>query len=603
MEEIVGSKWHYWVTSKARLDYPEHGVDLFQCNQDLALIHRAFGGDPGKRISNTFVRKSENSRNWLQKLAGTGDSWALPYVDHEFVRLPETLAVFPDTDLNRRLYRWLAVLAVFIKTPSVDTLVANQQATRALLAAYPGFRNDYHDLTNAIIQLRPVPKSPENIMLERTICQALQQPGSVSEKVDLDNAYPIWMWIYPTPVQAVKQAGDKQDIDSQGQNKNTGKDQRQKSYQAEQVEDPDGRSGLMAFRMESLFSWIDFVPVDRTEDDQSDVNQDVADDLDKLSISPNSTGAKRVRMDLDIVTADKTDIIVEPTEVMLPEWDYRTKVLKQNYCCLKNFELAVSAGIELPNHLYNPAQKLRRQFESLVPQKKRLKRQTEGDEIDLDAWLDCISDPQQQGKDALFEQYRRTHRDISCLLLADLSLSTDAWVSDAGRVIDIVKDSIFLFAEALSGSGDRFALCGFSSKKRTLINWHAIKTFDQTFNDLVRSKIASIEPGFYTRMGAAIRHSTTLLEQEQSTNKILLLLTDGKPNDLDRYEGRYGIEDTRHALLEARQKGIIPYCVTIDQYAREYLPYIFGKGAYTLVQNPAQLPSRLPGLYAQLTQM
>ena len=372
MEEIVGSKWHYWVTNKARLDYPEHSVDLFQCNIDLALVHGAFGGDPGKRISNTFVRKSKNSRNWLQKLAGTADSWALPYVDHEFIRLPETLAVFPDADLNRRLYRWLAVLAVFIKTPSVDTSMANQQATRALLAAYPGFSNDYHDLTNAIIQLRPIPKSPENILLERTICQALQQPGSVAEKVDLDNAYPIWMWIYPAPVQAVKQAGDKQDLDSQGRNKNTGKDQRRKSYQAEQVEDPDGRSGLMAFRMESLFSWIDFVPVDRTEDGQSDVNQDVADDLDKLSISPNSTGAKRVRMDLDIVTTDETDIIIEPTEVMLPEWDYRTKVLKQNHCCLKNIELAVSAGIELPNHLYNSAQKLRRQFESLVPQKKRL---------------------------------------------------------------------------------------------------------------------------------------------------------------------------------------------------------------------------------------
>ncbi len=603
MEEFVGSQWHQWITRKARLDYPEYGVELTQIKDELALIHRAFGGDAGKRISNTFVRQHKNSRNWVQKLAGTGHAWALSHIDHEFIRLPENLAVFANADLNRRLYRWLAALAVFIESPVENTFMANQLAAKKLLTVYPGFARDYQKLVNEMIQLRPQQKLSDKKIFEDKISAALIQPGSVTDALDLSAVYPVWMWFYPSPAQAVKQIHHSQDADSTLQNAAKATDQQHKSYQAEQVDDPDSRSGLMAFRMESLFSWIDFVPVDRTEDDQSDVNPDVADDLDKLSISPSSTSAKRVRMDLDIAIADEQDVTIEPAEIMLPEWDYRIKTLKQYHCCLKNIDTAVSSAVSLPDHLYSAARKLRRQFESLVPQKRRLKRQADGSEIDLDAWLNFVSDPAQPDQKGLYEQYRRSHRDISCLLLADLSLSTDSWVSDAGRVIDIIRDSLFLFAEALSSSGDRFALYGFSSKKRTSVNWHEIKAFIQPYDDPVRGRIVEIEPGFYTRMGAAIRYSTCLLEREPSTSKILLLLTDGKPNDLDRYEGRYGIEDTRHALLEARQKGIIPYCVTIDQYAREYLPYIFGKGAYTLVQNPAQLPSRLPGLYAQLTQM
>ncbi len=102
-------------------------------------------------------------------------------------------------------------------------------------------------------------------------------------------------------------------------------------------------------------------------------------------------------------------------------------------------------------------------------------------------------------------------------------------------------------------------------------------------------------------MGAAIRYASQLLEKETAEQKLLLLLTDGKPNDLDKYEGRYGIEDTRMARLEAKKLGIKPFCVTIDEQAEDYLPYLFGKNAYAFIKKAEDLPKKLPLLYARLT--
>ena len=187
------------------------------------------------------------------------------------------------------------------------------------------------------------------------------------------------------------------------------------------------------------------------------------------------------------------------------------------------------------------------------------------------------------------------------MLLADLSLSTDAHINDNARVVDVIRDSLFLFSEALTATGDRFALHGFSSRNRNNIRFYNIKDFDEKYNDDVRGHINAIKPGYYTRMGAAIRHASQLLAKEGSGQKLLLILTDGKPNDLDKYEGRYGIEDTRQAVLEAERLGLRPFCVTIDEQAEDYLPYLFGSRSYVLIRNAEELPKKLPLLYLRLT--
>jgi nitric oxide reductase NorD protein len=186
-------------------------------------------------------------------------------------------------------------------------------------------------------------------------------------------------------------------------------------------------------------------------------------------------------------------------------------------------------------------------------------------------------------------------------LLADLSLSTDTWVDDHHRVIDVIRDSLFLFSESLHATGDPYAVYGFSSRKRDPVRVHLLKAFEERYGASVRGRISAIRPGYYTRMGAALRYGSRLLKERKEARRLLLLLTDGKPNDLDQYEGRYGIEDSRKAVLEARNAGLEPFCVTIDAKGNDYLPHLFGSGGYVVLHNPADLPKRLPLLYARLT--
>jgi len=134
------------------------------------------------------------------------------------------------------------------------------------------------------------------------------------------------------------------------------------------------------------------------------------------------------------------------------------------------------------------------------------------------------------------------------------------------------------------------------------VRMQELKTFGERYGNDTRGRIQALKPGYYTRMGAAIRQATGLLGNVKHRRKLLLLVTDGKPNDLDLYEGRYGVEDTREAVLEARRQGVLPFCITIDREAGDYLPYMFGANGYTLIEDPRQLPFRLPQLYKQLTQ-
>jgi nitric oxide reductase NorD protein len=130
---------------------------------------------------------------------------------------------------------------------------------------------------------------------------------------------------------------------------------------------------------------------------------------------------------------------------------------------------------------------------------------------------------------------------------------------------------------------------------------HTLKGFDERYGATVRGRIGAVKPGYYTRMGAAVRHATGLLARQPGGRRLLLLLSDGKPNDLDKYEGRYGIEDTRHAVRQARRLGLTPFCVTIDERGNDYLPHLFGNDGYVVIRRPSELPSRLPLLYARLT--
>jgi nitric oxide reductase NorD protein len=328
--------------------------------------------------------------------------------------------------------------------------------------------------------------------------------------------------------------------------------------------------------------------------------------MDKLAIARDGkTIASRVRFDLDLPSAAADDIPLK-SGILLPEWDWKKRILKKDQCRLDLLDARDDPPIEVPERLRKPVRKVRQQLEALAPSRRWFKNQPDGSELDVDACVRSWSDRRAGHSDNDFGSYlklERHERDMACLVLADLSLSTDAWVSDTARVIDVIRDSLMMFSEALGATGDNFALYGFSSRRRENIRFHQIKTFEEKHGAPTRGRIAALKPGYYTRMGAAIRYASRILEKQPNALRLMLILSDGKPNDLDQYDSRYGIEDTRMSLIEARTAGLKPFCVTIDKEGEGYLPHLFGPAGFTVIRKPEDLPSRLPMLYAQLTAM
>ncbi len=189
---------------------------------------------------------------------------------------------------------------------------------------------------------------------------------------------------------------------------------------------------------------------------------------------------------------------------------------------------------------------------------------------------------------------------MAITLLVDVSGSTDAWIAPGRRVIDVEREALLLVCIALDGLGEPFCVQAFSGEGPQGVVVRSIKAFDERYDNAVALRIAGLEPERYTRAGAAIRHASALLMGQPAAHRLLLMLSDGKPNDADGYEGRYGVEDMRQAVTEARLQGIAPFCLTIDRQAAHYLPYVFGPRQYALLARPALLPAILLDWLRQL---
>lgn len=606
VEEWAGSVWHKFITRKADPEFPEFKVELEPIQNGLALLFRAMGGGHEVSVEAAQARKMMVKRSFLQKVAGTAQQLTVAWRDAQSVRLPPSIATYPDERLNLELYRWLSILSAHAG-PMQHWGRDNQRWIAELMDQYPALQKRYTELVLAHLALRPEPKSlpPDEAKLEEAIRQALLKPGTVDEFPGSERApWPVALWLYPplnlgNPQQT---HWDEEDGDMLGKAQGESSAPRK---QASRVEDNAGKQGLLVFRLENLFTWTEHVDLDRTGDDNEDIDAArVADDLDEISLSKKrKRKGGGLKLHLDLPPADIDDIPLGEG-IKMPEWDFRRNELRKDFANVEMMQPRLQDAMELPEHLQPLAKKVRRQFEHLRAEPQWLRQQTQGSELDLQACVDFkverkLGNTHEPG---LFMDRRRRHRDLSCLALADLSMSTDAHVNNEKRVIDVVGDSLMLFAEALSVAGDDFSLYGFSSLRRHHVRMLEIKGFDQKYNANVCGAIQSLKPGYYTRMGTAIRRATQLLEKRPHRRKLLLLITDGKPNDLDLYEGRYGVEDTRHAVMEARKAGLIPFCITIDQQAGDYLPYMFGANGYTVIKEPVQLPTRLPQLYRLLTE-
>ncbi|MCX8087103.1 MAG: hypothetical protein N3C63_09435 [Rhodocyclaceae bacterium] len=283
------------------------------------------------------------------------------------------------------------------------------------------------------------------------------------------------------------------------------------------------------------------------------------------------------------------------------EWDYQRNAYRRGWCHV--YEMPVKPGdgafVRETRRRYAAfIAQLKRRFEAVRGEDRILGRQPEGEEIDLDALVEAVNDRKSGAEPSprLFCRRMRNDRSLAAMFMVDMSGSTKGWVNDAER------EALVMLCEALEALGDAYAIYGFSGWTRTRCDIYRIKGFDDRYDDAVRAAIDGIEAKDYTRMGVAIRHLTQLLAAQAARHKLLVMLSDGRPDDFgDEYRGTYGIEDTRRALLEARRQGIRSYCVTIDRHGQDYLKHMMGPAAFTVLDDVKKLPLKLADIYRRLT--
>lgn len=293
------------------------------------------------------------------------------------------------------------------------------------------------------------------------------------------------------------------------------------------------------------------------------------------------------------------------TSLVYPEWDYRIQAYHVRGATVREKASTLGDPDWATDVLTRRAALLnavRRRFERLRPRRLRLGRQFDGPEVDLAAYVAHAADRHagHTSDDRLYEIVRPARRDIAIALLVDISGSTDSWVTENLRVIDVEKEALLVVTDALDALGDPYMMVAFSGEGPESVTVVPLKDFDERSGPVILRRIAALEPDRYTRMGAPLRHATARLMTRPARHRLLLVLSDGKPNDVDLYEGRYGIEDTRQAVAEARLQSIHPFCVTVDRNAPHYMSRIFGAGGYAVIHHPEHLPSVLVDILRRL---
>jgi len=282
------------------------------------------------------------------------------------------------------------------------------------------------------------------------------------------------------------------------------------------------------------------------------------------------------------------------------EWDCKRQSYRKNWCVLREVDVR-KQSIDFIDHTLSKhkglVHEIRRTFEILRGEDKLLKKQPYGDDVDIDAVVEAMGDVSSglEMSEHLFTKKHKLDRNIAVMFMVDMSGSTKGWINDAER------ESLILLCEALEILGDRYAIYGFSGMTRKRCELYKIKHFDDPYDDEIKGRISGISPQDYTRMGVTIRHLSGLLNQVEAKTKLLITLSDGKPDDFDGYRSEYGIEDTRRALIEAKRDGIHPFCITIDTEGADYLPHMYGAVNYMVLDDVRKLPLRVSDIYRKLT--
>lgn len=616
-EETVGDLWHTMASEiGATVTYPEAGVPLASVRQSLAVLFRALGGAAAVEISEGSASLVQHRQPVRRKLGADRDREWLARFDGERLALPPFIAAFPEAGLNRAAYFWLTALAAFADVPAFDErsdgftrdcaqVRANAHATEAVHAACPGLRQAYGSMARLCADARPKVLRPAlEEMVENAVLAQLVGTSAVLTEAPAPSGYvqmapvPIWLHFAQPGFGA---AAPDEHADAAAPPPNAAHTNRKQGTRKDQ-DQHNRKDSFIIHRFESILSWVESMNINRSVDDDDDENaQKAAEDQDEITLSKQDRkAATRLRLHLDLSPAD-ADHEALAGVFTYPEWNHRSRSYMPDHCRVLDAPAQPGPARFAPNE--RRMREVRRQFEALRPRRILQPRQIDGAELDLDALLTARADlvATGRGSDRIWQSARQTERDLSVAFLIDTSRSTEAAIGDTS-VIEVAREAIAALAGGIDAAGDRLAIWGFSSVRRDRVFLTRCKDFDALISPEITARIGALKPGHYTRLGAAIRHVSAQLADEPSARKLLIVLTDGKPNDLDHYEGQHGIEDSHMAVREARNGGQSLHGVVIDEDGQDWFARIFGRGGFTLLPNPERLTKAVPDIYRTLTQ-
>ncbi|HHJ35874.1 MAG TPA: VWA domain-containing protein, partial [Gammaproteobacteria bacterium] len=290
------------------------------------------------------------------------------------------------------------------------------------------------------------------------------------------------------------------------------------------------------------------------------------------------------------------------------EWDYNTQTFKPDWVSLYE-SIHPSANAKDIDAILDKHKALAKQLKAILDKLKpqrfvRVRYQEEGSELDLDIAIRSLIDYKcgAQPDPRINMNHQHDGRDIAVMILLDLSASlNDVPDGSDQSILQLSQEAVSLLAWTIEQLGDKYAIAGFHSDTRHNVRYYHLKGYSEQFDDTVKARLAAMDAGFSTRMGGAIRHAAHYLESQKADKKLMLILTDGEPADIDVEDEKYLISDTKKAIDEISSKGMHSYCISLDRKADDYIQDIFGAGGYTIIDHVEKLPEKLPLLFTALT--
>lgn len=566
---------------KQALITAEHTVRLEDVKSKLSIIARALTGD----AINIYPAEREGG-----------------YKNDNFF-LPVFYAEMPSVEQNMAFYLFRAL---FLTVQYDLNLNWSDDAQKSLTESRQAALEHAPKVLKVLFEKYPVTRE-----IHKQLYDYYTQKATEKQPADYSFLYGKWMKNHPEDadknplknfnekakkaiedeIETILKANPVEEIETMQVDKKQQEDQVVSNY-FEKIETLEEHQGGV---------WKDF-----DGDDELDEHQNALDELQMsrtVRVDDDTHSVYQAEFLENIKVSESADFDEKNYFLSYDEWDYSRRKYKHNFCKLypkRVIEKDVAYYKQTIQDNATTLMGLRKMLTNINNKYQQQRRQTQGEEFDLDALTDFVTDVYSgySPSEKIYLSSRKKEKDISILMLLDVSLSSDGYAA-GNRVIDVEKQVSILFGEILEEFQVDFGIGAFFSKTRNYANYIEIKSFDEDWQK-AKYKVGNIQPQGYTRIGTALRHSGALLEKRDTKNKWLILISDGKPNDYDRYEGKYGIQDVKQALRELKENQIHSYALAIEAEAKYYLPQMFGQNHYQILTTPVELLQSLVKLYEKI---